>query len=137
MIGTMTDGTGFKFTVYAAETTPFAMLVEYKGLSHIELLKSEEEEELYDEILEKMLERTNVTRSDVRSGLRPVRSGDLFVHKGVHYEVTFHSLEDVSSYPVLREKDRPTKNVIVLFGLRAQWHKGLCVLEKDLKEFME
>lgn len=137
MIGTMTSGTGLKFTAYTAETTPFAMVVDYNGMAHIESLKSKTELELYDELIEKILERTNVTRSDVRSDLRPVRAGDTFVHKGIHYEVTFHAPDDGLSSPVLRNKSKPRDKGIVLFGLFAKWHAGsLCVLEKDLTESM-
>lgn len=138
MIGTMTDGTGFKFTVYAAETIPFAMVVDYKGITHIESLKSKTELELYDELLDKMLSRSNVTRSDVRSDLKPVRAGCTFAHRGIHYEVAFYTSRDGLSYPLLREENRLRNKGVVLFGLPAKQLAGdLCVLEKDLVEFME
>ena len=138
MIGTMTSGTGLKFTVHEAENIPYAMLVEYREISHIEPLKSKKQEELYDELLEKMLERTNVTRSDVQSDLKPVRAGDTFAHRGVHYEVAFYTSRDGLSYPLLREENRLRNKGVVLFGLPAKQLAGdLCVLEKDLVEFME
>lgn len=139
MIGTMST-VGYKLTVYQSLNGTFSVLVSAGGTEHIEPCKTEDILELYDELLEKTLREKYVTRSDVDSNLRPVKSGDIIKHQGVEYRVGFYSLPEVGlGYTVLQPtKGAASKRGIVLFGQAAYVKNGeFCMLETDIFKLLK